>query len=206
MKHLIKLFGILTVAGAVLFTSCGKDEESIEKDTTSDYEISLKSLSPEVSVKGGGDKEDYTKLVVAEIVKKKECKYEVVSGIIEFYYQKDLVFAVDFGNGKCDGLATVTWVDEDGTTGTKELDVWSIFKKEAKDEYKEVVTQELIKNSDCNNEIVSGLIEYYDLKGNWVASINFGNGVCDGIATKCWINKENQQEKCRDFDASEWNK
>ena len=33
---------------------------------------------------------------------------------------------------------------------------------------------------------VSGLFEYYDIDGNWVASINFGDGTCDEWATKTW--------------------
>ena len=33
---------------------------------------------------------------------------------------------------------------------------------------------------------VSGLFEYYDNDGNWVASIDFGDGSCDEWATKTW--------------------
>ena len=33
---------------------------------------------------------------------------------------------------------------------------------------------------------VSGLFEYYDSEGNWVASIDFGDGLCDEWATKTW--------------------
>ena len=33
---------------------------------------------------------------------------------------------------------------------------------------------------------VSGLFEYYNADGNWVASIDFGNGICDEWATKTW--------------------
>ena len=33
---------------------------------------------------------------------------------------------------------------------------------------------------------VSGLFEYYDMDGNWVASIDFGDGSCDQWATKTW--------------------
>ena len=33
---------------------------------------------------------------------------------------------------------------------------------------------------------VSGLFEYYDSDGNWVASIDFGDGTCDKWATKTW--------------------
>ena len=33
---------------------------------------------------------------------------------------------------------------------------------------------------------VSGLFEYYDQQGNWVASIDFGEGTCDEWAIKTW--------------------
>ena len=43
--------------------------------------------------------------------------------------------------------------------------------------------------SDWDKEVitpVSGLFEYYDADGNWVASIDFGDGTCDEWATKTW--------------------
>ena len=33
---------------------------------------------------------------------------------------------------------------------------------------------------------VSGLFDYYDSDGNWVASIDFGDGTCDEWVTKTW--------------------
>ena len=33
---------------------------------------------------------------------------------------------------------------------------------------------------------VSGLFEYYDENNNWVASLDYGDGTCDHIATKTW--------------------
>ena len=33
---------------------------------------------------------------------------------------------------------------------------------------------------------VSGLFEYYDFDGSWVAAIDFGDGTCDEWATKTW--------------------
>ena len=151
----------------------------------------------------GGEKDDYQKVIVEELVKNEECKWEVVSGIVEFYYEKELVSTINFGNGTCDGIATVTWLDKNGETQTKEVDVWKLFKKE-EDKYTEKIVTELVKGENCD-EIVSGLIEYYDEKKNWVASVDFGNGECDGIATKCWLNKDKEKE-CEDFDVALWKK
>ena len=59
--------------------------------------------------------------------------------------------------------------------------------------YTEVEVNPIVKTncyfSDWNKEImtpVSGLFEYYDAEGNWVASIDFGDGSCDEWATKTW--------------------
>ena len=51
-----------------------------------------------------------------------------------------------------------------------------------------------IEKTDCffeqwNKTImtpVSGLFEYYDENNIWVASLDYGDGTCDNIATKTW--------------------
>ena len=51
-----------------------------------------------------------------------------------------------------------------------------------------------IEKTDCffeewNKTIttpVSGLFEYYDENNNWVASLDYGDGTCDNLATKTW--------------------
>jgi hypothetical protein len=65
-----------------------------------------------------------------------------------------------------------------------------------KNGYTEIEVNPIIKLncyfSDWNKDImtpVSGLFEYYDIDGNWVASINFGDGTCDEWATKTWDTK-----------------
>jgi hypothetical protein len=59
--------------------------------------------------------------------------------------------------------------------------------------YSEVEVEPMLKSlcyfEKWNKEVdvpVSGLFEYYDNEGNWVASINFGDGSCDEWATKTW--------------------
>ena len=51
------------------------------------------------------------------------------------------------------------------------------------------IVKELCFFSEWNKELmtpVSGLFEYYDVNGNIVASIDFGDGKCDEWATKTW--------------------
>ncbi|MEA3443446.1 MAG: hypothetical protein U9R19_01825 [Bacteroidota bacterium] len=128
MKKLFGILTILTLSLVVVFTSCEKqDGTATEQNSTDD--IWLKSLEPDVVVKGTGDKVDYEKVVVEELVKNETCKWEVVSGIVEFYYQNEMVYAIDFGNGDCDGVATVSWLDKNNVLQSKVVDVWLIFKK-----------------------------------------------------------------------------
>ncbi len=59
--------------------------------------------------------------------------------------------------------------------------------------YTEVEVSPIVKLNcyfpDWKKEVmtpVSGLFEYYDADGNWIASIDFGDGSCDEWATKTW--------------------
>ena len=59
--------------------------------------------------------------------------------------------------------------------------------------YSEIEVNPIVKIkcyfSDWDKDVmtpVSGLFEYYDADGNWVASIDFGDGTCDEWATKTW--------------------
>ena len=50
--------------------------------------------------------------------------------------------------------------------------------------YEKVIVEPLVSLEDCDY-IVSGIIEFY--KGDaWVATIDFGDGICDEWATKTW--------------------
>lgn len=196
MKNGLGILSILTISLVLLFTSCDKkDTNKITKTT----DFSLKSFEPEVIVKGGGDIKDYTKVVVVELLKKEECSWEVVTGIIEYYYEDEMVFSINFGDGECDGIATIGWLENE-TFESKAVDVWKIFKENKDAKY--IVIEELVKSEECDYEIVSGKIEYQDKRGNPCVTIDFGNGACDGIATKCWT-KEGVTE-CDDFDVVYW--
>jgi len=48
--------------------------------------------------------------------------------------------------------------------------------------YDKVVVEPLVKSEDCDY-IVAGTVCFYE-DGQWVATIDFGNGTCDDIATK----------------------
>lgn len=289
MKNTIGVLSIFMLSMILAFTACQKDKEKSLKDDST-YEIDLKSFEPEVTILGGGEAGKYTKVLVEKLVKNPDCKYEIVSGIIEFYLEEEMVFSVHFGSGLCDGLATITWIKEDGSSHTKDVNVWKLFKKKEDEnqtfrdkcfrlvlpvdfimpdesiftvvqkedwtvlrvwyqenpgyeekpimqfpveilyrggeyvtvnderemfQYKKgcddesnrpkftkVISEELVRSEECEGEIVSGLIEFYNSDRVWVYSIDYGNGECDGIATKCWINKDSQEKECEDFNLS----
>lgn len=291
MKKVLSVLSILLISMAMVFTSCNKDnKDSIKEDLS--YEIDLKSYEPDVTIKGGGDKTHYTKVVIEKVVHNVNCKKEPVSGIVQFYYEEEMVFSVDFGDGECDGVATVTWIKEDGSTNSRVVDVWKLFKKpngeqhidkcfkiilpvsfnmpdgttftvDTKEDWRElkawhdanpgydekpvmqfpveiqykdstivivntneelrayrkecgghhhhklskVITEELVRSEECDGEVVAGLVEFYDKDNNWVYSIDFGSGECDGIATKCWLN-DAEEIDCKDIDITNtqhWN-
>lgn len=127
MNKTVSLISVLIFGFALFFTSCEKVESYSINDQVTD-EVSLKSMEPEVMIIGTGDMKDYEKVVVEDVVKSRRCKGEPVSGIVEFYFEDELVFTIDFGDGNCDGIATVTWLEEDGETFTEEIDVWKLFK------------------------------------------------------------------------------
>lgn len=128
-----KVFGILVALSFVMtlaFTSCNKDDATATQDSSlTESDMSLKSLEPEVQVLGTGEKVHYEKIIIEEIVRGESCKNQPVSGLVEYYYQGEMVFSVDFGDGECDGVATVTWLDEEGVTQSKVVNVWTLFKK-----------------------------------------------------------------------------
>jgi len=206
-----KVFGILTVSllsFSLFFTSCDKTSDLNNNEDLSES-VTLKTLEPEVEFKS--DQGLFEKTIVEELVKKKRCKNEVVSGKIEFTHDGEWVATIDFGDGKCDGLASVTWLGKDGETKSKEMPLDRMFPRkgdgchgkpgEGMKEPKKVIVEELVKSEECD-EIVSGIVEMYH-GDKMVARIDFGNGECDGIATKCFTNKEGEQE-CEDFDVSLW--
>lgn len=98
-------------------------------------------------------------------------------GIIEYTKNGKLLAAVNFGEGTSQDKAKLII---DGV----ESEI-SLMKEDKNGKYKIVIKQPLVKSVSCGYEIVSGIIEYYEIKsGNWVASIDFGDGTCDDLASK----------------------
>ena len=177
MKKVFNVLSVLTLSFIVLFTACNKNDNMLDKQVNSSNEISLKSLEPDVIVKGTGEIEDYEKVIVEDLVKKEQCKWEVVSGIVEFYYENEMVFAIDFGNNECDGVATVSWLDENYVLQSKVVDVWKLFKKgDKKFQCFELLYTQTYTMPDGSTFTVENKNNWTDLK-EWYAEYPGNNDV-----------------------------
>jgi hypothetical protein len=170
MKRSIFLVTTLTIAIILLFTNCNKQSQSINKDGS--LENSIENQKAGIIIKGVGKLE---KVVTKKLVKLENCNY-IVEGIIEYRLNGNVVATVDYGDGTCDNLATKT---VDGVSFEFELD-----KKDNGWGYEKVIIEPLVKTENCPY-IVSGIIQFFK-KGVLVATIDYGNGICDEWATKTW--------------------
>ncbi|MCD4679327.1 MAG: hypothetical protein K8S00_02955 [Bacteroidales bacterium] len=171
MKNSIKVLVLFAVSVALLFTACKKEDGSTKDGSLDD---AIKNQEADITIKGEGK---FDKVITKPLLKINGCNY-IVEGTIEYQLDGTVVAVVDYGDGTCDNIATKT---VDGITTEFELD----GKEEGKGwEYDKVIVQPLIKLANCDY-IVSGIIEFY--KGtSWVATIDYGNGICDEWATKTW--------------------
>lgn len=153
----------LTLIAGIAFVSCNKQkteenftaEVSTETETLRLPESGFEMNITEALTKSSGDV--YT------------------SGIIEYTKNGDVLATFDFGTGEDNKTAEY---EKDGSTYDCDLE------KGEKDGYKKVIVEPIVKSDDCEY-IVSGIIKYYDYKsGDWLATIDFGDGTCDDIANK----------------------
>ena len=164
----MKFLGAFALAGLAM-TSCSKaklassfaDEISTEESQInlpeSGYEINV--VEPTQSTADGYYKE----------------------GVIEYTKNGAVLASVDFGNGVSDSQAIA---NVNGVSSGIELKKDNAYYKGKKSKYKKVIVQPIIKSDECDF-IVSGIIKYYKIKsGDWVATVDFGDGTCDDIAIK----------------------
>jgi hypothetical protein len=170
MKKLIFIFTTLALTLIMVFTSCNKKNKNLDKDGS--LENAIEKQKAGIIIKGVGKLE---KVVTKKLVKLENCNY-IVEGIIEYRLNGNVVATVDYGDGTCDNLATKT---VDGVSVEFELD-----KKDKGWGYEKVIVEPLVKTENCPY-IVSGIIQFFK-KGVLVATIDYGNGICDEWATKTW--------------------
>lgn len=179
----------LMSVGVLGLVSC--DKEKVDQ-ASKDFIDELSQERMQVTVMESGFQMEET----SSTTKSQEEDY-YVSGVLTYQKNEEVLAIVDFGDGTEDSEATLT-------VGT-ETSFFDLKKEEdefngEKSKYKKVVVEPIVKADDCDY-IVAGIIKYYDVEnGDWVATIDFGDGSCDDIATKTTADSEEIHE----FSLSEW--
>ena len=168
--HLI-LFSVLVFIFGCSSSDLSEKEEKVSKENINysaaevDY-INIRSSNT-------GSKNTYTKNILIPLERIDGCDY-VVKGKVEYIKAGVVVATVDFGDGECDDIATKT---VGGKTST-----FNLRGKKKSSRYKRNIIKPLVKIDGCDY-IVEGRIEYIK-NGAVVATVDFGDGECDNIATK----------------------
>ena len=175
MQNLLKLHLILFSVLVFLF-GCSSSDLSEKEEKVSEENIDLSAAEGEyINIRSSntGSKNTYTKNILIPLERIDGCDY-VVKGKIEYIKDGAVVATVDFGDGECDDIATKT---VDGKTST-----FNLRGKKKSSRYKRNIIKPLVKIDGCDY-IVEGKIEYIK-NGAVVATVDFGDGECDNIATK----------------------
>jgi len=155
----------LTLIAGIALVSCKK--EKVEENFTTEVSTETETLRlPESG---------YEMNVTENLTKSSGDIY--TAGVIEYTKNGTVLAIFDFGNGEENKKGQYI---KDGNTYDCSLE------KEGKDKkgYKKVIVEPIVKSDDCGY-IVSGIIKYYAYKsGDWVATVDFGDGTCDDIAIK----------------------
>jgi hypothetical protein len=157
----------LTLIAGIALVSCNK--ECIEGDFTTEVSTETETLRlPESG---------YEMNVTEALTKSSGDVY--TSGVIEYTKNGDVLATFDYGSGEEDEKANYI---KDGKKYDCKLD--GKGKKKFKKKFKKVIIEPIVKSDDCEF-IVSGIIKYYDYKsGDWLATVDYGDGTCDDIAVK----------------------
>ena len=175
MQNLLKLHLILFSLLVFLFGCSSSDlSEKEEKASEENFDLSAAEVDYiNISSSNNSSKKNYTKNILIPLERIDGCDY-VVKGKIEYVKDGAVVATVDFGDGECDEIATKT---VDGKTST-----FNLRGKKKSSRYKRNIIKPLVKINGCDY-IVEGKIEYIK-NGAVVATVDFGDGECDDIATK----------------------
>jgi len=164
MKKLVLSAAVLAAIG---MTSCTKDD--VESVTESSFAMEASAEEYIVNVSST----DYDTRVTQPLTFNGDLGV-YTAGIIEYVEKGKVTSTIDFGDG-ADDEATLT-----DYTGKKKKKLCKDKKDGSK--YKKVIVEPLVKSDDCDY-IVAGVIKYFEDK-KWVATVDYGDGTCDDIATK----------------------
>ena len=169
----------------------GKSSSTSKDESTSDSRENSEDL---VVLKKAG----YEKVVTKKLTRSKDC-INITQGTIEYRQDGETVVVIDYGDGTCDNIANKTI---DGKSSEIKLDRKKRKRKGKgkggkgwKKKLEKKITKELVKQDNCNY-IVEGTVNYLK-DGKVVATVDYGDGTCDDLATKT-VNGESKVIKLKD--------
>ncbi|MCK5846444.1 MAG: hypothetical protein KAG84_03325 [Bacteroidales bacterium] len=164
----MKTLKVLLILVVVISVSCSKLDD--KADSKINYLADAINEYPSFVLDEAGFDMKYVK----ELSGEQDDIYTV--GIIEYIKDGEVVALVNYAGGN----NLQASVEIDGNVST-----FSLKTQNKGASYYKVIEQPLVKSNNCNFEIVSGIIKFYKNGTNvWVATIDFGNGVCDDLAIK----------------------
>jgi len=156
------IWSILALAVIVSFASC----EKIDSKTESAASIIQKAADTGEIVNVSSS--NYERVEV-EALERSEDMTGYTSGKLEYRENGELKASIKFEGDKA-------LKSEDGDED-KEVDL-----KSKDGDYDKIIVEPLVKADDCDY-IVAGTIEFHK-DGEWIATIDFGDGSCDDLAEK----------------------
>jgi len=164
MKKLLTGYTFVLFTFAFLFISCEKDliDKQIGEIGFEDAVIVI-------------DAQNYSREVIDPMLKPDGFNF-YTEGLLQYSVDGEVVATFDFGDGVLDEFADI---EKDGSTES-----FNLKHNKKPCSYDKVVVMPLIKVKGCDY-IVEGVIKYYK-NNKWVATVDFGDGTCDALATKSW--------------------
>lgn len=173
---------VAILGGASTFSSC-------KKDKTDDMVYELSHETPSIRFANSNFDIEYP----TEIGISSGQTYNSI-GEMHYIQNGEIIAEVNFGDGESDNIAVAK-------KGEVEWDI-DLSQSELESKWTKVIEEPLVLSEECD-EIVSGIIKYYNVKDNsWAATIDFGRGMCDGTATKTAADWEGEYV----FDIEKWSK
>jgi hypothetical protein len=103
------------------------------------------------------------------------------SGVVNYKLNGQTVASVDYGDGTHDSKAVKTINGSD-----EEFDLEKQCEDSKSKNYYKMIIEPIVKTNDCDY-IVAGVVKYFKCETKeWYATVNYGDGTCDGVAFKEW--------------------
>jgi len=182
------IFYILTMISVGLI-SCQKSEKGVN-----DFSLEVSTETAQIMLSSSGGNMNISETLVTS------ASFDYyIDGELAYVQNGQIVATVNFGEGEEDSFALL---EKDGTLTTIELKKDGAMYNGKKSKYKKVIVEPLVKSEDCDY-IIAGIIKYFDSEsGAWVATIDFGEQICDEWATKTAADWSGEYV----FSLDDWNK